>query len=67
MVASSKTNNYLTNISGASKVALGGFDPVAFFKVSKPINGNFKMTAEHKGGEIDIASLASSIHLSSDG
>jgi len=39
----------LVNISGASKVALSGYDPVAFFTDLKAVNGNFKITSEHKG------------------
>jgi len=27
----------LGNVSGASKVAVGGYDPVAFFTYSKPV------------------------------
>eukprot|EP00543_Licmophora_paradoxa_P017754 CAMPEP_0202465028 /NCGR_PEP_ID=MMETSP1360-20130828/64118_1 /ASSEMBLY_ACC=CAM_ASM_000848 /TAXON_ID=515479 /ORGANISM="Licmophora paradoxa, Strain CCMP2313" /LENGTH=88 /DNA_ID=CAMNT_0049088587 /DNA_START=38 /DNA_END=301 /DNA_ORIENTATION=+ len=39
----------LINTSGASKVALGGYDPVAFFTDSKPMNGDFNITAENRG------------------
>jgi YHS domain-containing protein len=39
----------LVNVAGASEVALDGFDPVAFFTDSKPVNGNFKITATHHG------------------
>ena len=39
----------LVNVAGASKVALSGYDPVAFFTDSKPTNGNFKITATHRG------------------
>ena len=33
----------LVNTSGASNVALSGYDPVAFFTDSKPVNGDFKI------------------------
>jgi len=39
----------LVNVSGASEVALNGYDPVAFFTDAKPTNGNFKITATHRG------------------
>lgn len=39
----------LVNVAGASEVALHGYDPVAFFTDSKPVNGNFEITATHRG------------------
>lgn len=39
----------LVNTSGASGVALNGYDPVAFFTKKKPVNGNFQITAKHRG------------------
>ena len=39
----------LVNIAGASIVALSGYDPVAFFSDSKPVNGDFQITATHRG------------------
>jgi hypothetical protein len=39
----------LVNVAGASEVALNGYDPVAFFTDSKPVNGDFKITATHRG------------------
>ena len=39
----------LVNVSGASDVALNGYDPVAFFTDSQPTNGNFKITETHHG------------------
>ena len=39
----------LVNVSGASKVALSGYDPVAFFTDSKPLNGSPFISAEHQG------------------
>ena len=39
----------LVNLAGASEVALDGFDPVAFFTNSKPMNGSFEITAPHRG------------------
>lgn len=39
----------LVKVSGASKVALDGYDPVAFFTESKPVNGSPGITGEHRG------------------
>ncbi len=39
----------LVNVSGASKAAVSGYDTVAFFTDSKPVNGSPFISAEHKG------------------
>ena len=39
----------LVNVSGASKAAVSGYDTVAFFTDSKPVNGSPFITAEHQG------------------
>jgi len=39
----------LVNVSGASKAALSGYDPVAFFTDSKPVNGSPFIAEEHQG------------------
>jgi YHS domain-containing protein len=39
----------LVNVSGASKIAVSGYDPVAFFTDSKPVNGSPFITAEYQG------------------
>ncbi len=39
----------LVNVSGASKVAVNGFDPVAFFTEAKPLNGSPFISVEHEG------------------
>lgn len=46
----------LVNVSGASKAAVSGFDTVAFFTDSKPINGSPFISAEHKGATYFFAS-----------
>ena len=46
----------LVNVSGASKVALNGYDPVAFFTDSKPVNGSPSITAEDRGATYFFAS-----------
>lgn len=46
----------LVNTSGASGVALSGYDPVAFFTDKKPVNGNFQITAKHRGATYFFAS-----------
>ena len=39
----------LVNVSGASHVAVNGFDPVAFFTDSRPVSGSPSITATHRG------------------
>ena len=39
----------LVNVSGASKTAVSGYDPVAFFTDSKPVHGSPSISAEYKG------------------
>jgi YHS domain-containing protein len=46
----------LVNTSGESGVALNGYDPVAFFTDKKPVNGNFKISATHRGATYFFAS-----------
>ena len=46
----------LVNVSGASRIALGGYDPVAFFTNSKPVNGSPFITASHQGATYFFAS-----------
>ena len=46
----------LVNVSGASKIAVSGYDPVAFFTDSKPVNGSPFITEEHQGATYFFAS-----------
>ena len=46
----------LVNVSGASKIAVGGYDTVAFFTESKPVNGSPAITAEYQGATWFFAS-----------
>lgn len=46
----------LVNVSGASKAAVSGFDTVAFFTDSKPLNGSPFITAEYQGAVYYFAS-----------
>jgi YHS domain-containing protein len=46
----------LVNVSGASRVALNGFDTVAFFADSKPVNGSPSIHAEYQGATYFFAS-----------
>jgi YHS domain-containing protein len=39
----------LVNVSGASKIAVSGYDPVAFFTDSKPVNGSPFVSTEYQG------------------
>ena len=43
-----KSSNNLVNVSGATKVALNGYDPISFFE-DKPANGDFKITSKYQG------------------
>ena len=46
----------LVNVSGASNIAVNGYDPVAFFTEAKPVNGSPFITAEYKGAVYLFAS-----------
>ena len=39
----------LVNTSGASGVAINGYDPVAFFNAEKPVHGNPAIQTKHQG------------------
>ena len=39
----------LVNVSGASKTAVSGYDPVAFFTDSKPVHGSPSISTRYKG------------------
>jgi YHS domain-containing protein len=39
----------LVNVSGADKIAVGGYDPVAFFTDSKPIKGSPSIATRYQG------------------
>jgi YHS domain-containing protein len=42
-------STFLVNTSGVSGIALSGFDPVAFFTDSKPVNGSPSIKSEYEG------------------
>jgi YHS domain-containing protein len=46
----------IVNVSGASGVALDGYDPVAFFLDKKPMNGDPDISATHNGAKYFFAS-----------
>lgn len=46
----------LVNVSGASGIALSGFDPVEFFQSPTPVNGSPMIRAEHAGATYLFAS-----------
>jgi YHS domain-containing protein len=46
----------LVNVSGASNIAVNGYDPVAFFTDAKPVNGSPLITAEYEGATYLFAS-----------
>ncbi len=39
----------LVNVSGVTRIAIDGFDPVAFFTDAKPVNGSGAFTATYRG------------------
>lgn len=49
LLATSALAGNLVNVSGASNAAVNGFDPVAFFTDSKPVNGSPFIAAEFEG------------------
>jgi YHS domain-containing protein len=49
LLTSSAFAGELVNVSGASRIALSGYDPVAFFTESKAMNGSPFISAEHRG------------------
>jgi YHS domain-containing protein len=50
------TESKLVNVSGASNIAVNGYDPVAFFIAAKPVNGSPFITAEFQGAVYLFAS-----------
>ena len=48
LLASSAFAGELVNVSGASKIAVSGYDPVAFFTESKAVNGSPFISAEYQ-------------------
>jgi YHS domain-containing protein len=46
----------LVNVSGASKIAVNGYDPVAFFTDSRPIPGAPSFTSTYQGATYFFAS-----------
>lgn len=46
----------LVNVSGASRVAIDGFDPVAFFTDSRPVNGSPDFQVMYQGSTYFFAS-----------
>ena len=48
----------LVNVSGASKIAVNGYDTVAFFTDFKPVNGSPAISAEYQGATYIFASEA---------
>jgi YHS domain-containing protein len=49
LLASSAFAGELVNVSGASKIAVSGYDPVAFFTEAKAVNGSPFITIEYRG------------------
>jgi YHS domain-containing protein len=49
LLASSAFAGELVNVSGASKIAVSGYDPVAFFTEAKAVNGSPFISADHRG------------------
>jgi YHS domain-containing protein len=49
LLASSAFAGELVNVSGASKIAVSGYDPVAFFTEAKAVNGSPFISADYQG------------------
>ena len=48
-IAYSTAAGELVNVSGASNIAVGGYDTVAFFTDKKPVNGDPGISATYRG------------------
>lgn len=46
----------LVNVAGASKIAVSGYDPVAFFTDARPVNGSPFISASYQGATYLFAS-----------
>ena len=55
-LATSAFAGQLVNVSGASGIALDGYDPVAFFTLGKPAHGDPGISATHEGATYLFAS-----------
>jgi hypothetical protein len=55
-LATSAFAGQLVNVSGASGIALDGYDPVAFFTLGKPTHGDPGISATHEGATYLFAS-----------
>lgn len=49
LLSSAVRADAFVNVSGATGIAIDGYDPVAFFTLQKPVNGNPGIKAEHAG------------------
>ena len=56
----------LVNFAGASNVALSGYDPVAFFTDSNPVNGEFSITSSHRGATYFFANEENKAEFATD-
>jgi YHS domain-containing protein len=56
LLAPSAFAGELVNVSGASKVAVSGYDPVAFFTEAKAVNGSPFISAEYQDATYFFAS-----------
>lgn len=56
LLTSSALAGNLVNVAGSSKIALSGYDPVAFFTDAKPVNGAPSITASYQGATYFFAS-----------
>lgn len=56
----------LVNVSGASGIALDGYDPVAFFTDSKPLNGDPAISTTYDGAKYFFASKDHKVKFDAD-
>lgn len=64
--ASAAAAGDLVNVAGASRIAVNGYDPVAFFTDGKPTNGDPGIKSTHKGAIYFFASKAHKSQFDAD-
>lgn len=53
-------------VDSSSKLAVSGYDPVAYFVVGKPVKGNRAFTSTHAGAQFVFASAANKATFDAD-
>jgi YHS domain-containing protein len=66
LFASTAVAGNLVNVSGASGIAVDGYDPVAFFTDGKPTHGDPGVSSTYKGAKYLFASKAHKAQFDAD-